>query len=225
MTFGVVTSSTNPGPAVSTPSTETQTPKSSDGFQMGQSTGDKIGFYGTGPIVQQASTVDLTAQLVALGLVPAGTAIQSVGGNIPVVNATASTLTVTAALHAGRVVTLNRAAGIAVTLPAGTGTGNDYIFVIGTTVTSNSITLTTDVTGASSDAFQGIALTNDTGTLTGWPATAGAGGSDVITLNGTTTGGFVGDRLSIKDIGAGIWQINSILTKSTGTAATPFSHT
>jgi hypothetical protein len=42
-----------------------------------------------------------------------------------VVNATAATLTVTAALHANKTITLNRAGGIAVTLPDATGTGND----------------------------------------------------------------------------------------------------
>ena len=39
------------------------------------------------------------------------------------INVTATTLAVTGAAHGGRVVTLNRAAGIAVTMPAATGTG------------------------------------------------------------------------------------------------------
>jgi hypothetical protein len=44
--------------------------------------------------------------------------------------ATASTLTVTEASHAGHTITLDRAAGIAVTLPAATGTGNKYTFML-----------------------------------------------------------------------------------------------
>src|SRR5688572_20292539 len=51
------------------------------------------------------------------------------------VNATAATLTATSALHNNKVVTLNRAAGIAVTLPAATGSGDKYRFIVGTTFT------------------------------------------------------------------------------------------
>ena len=193
------------------------------GTVLGQSTTDLIGFYGINPgVAQQASTVDLVTQLTNIGLVPSGTVLQTAGG---VVNVTASTLAVTAAAHAGRLVVLSRAASQAVTLPAATGTGNIYKFAIGITVTTPSTTITTGVTGASSDAFQGYALTEDSGTMTGWVATGGAGGSDVITLNGSTTGGFVGDLIEIQDIAAGTWQLNKIVTKSTGTAATPFSHT
>lgn len=191
------------------------------GVTLGQSATDPISFYNAPPVAQQAATVDLITQLVNTGLVLSGTALQS----SPVVTVTAATLAVTAAAHAGRLIRLNLAASQAVTLPAATGTGFIYKFSIGITVTTPSTTITTGVTGASSDAFQGIALTEDGGTCTGWLATAGAGGSDVITLNGTTTGGFIGDYIEIQDIAAGTWQINKFVTKSTGTAATPFSHT
>src|SRR5688572_1074508 len=52
-----------------------------------------------------------------------------------VVDATAATLALTEASHEGKVVTLNRAAGIAVTLPAATGSGGKYKLVVGTTFT------------------------------------------------------------------------------------------
>lgn len=194
---------------------------SPDGASLGQSTADLISFYGATPVAQQASTVDLITQLVTLGLIASGTAIEETGAPV---NVTAATLAVTPAAHAGRVVTLNRAAGVAVTLPAATGTGNKYTFQLGTTVTSNSTTVTTGVTGASSDAFQGVALTEDAGTMTGWPATGTVGGSDVITLNGSTTGGFIGDLIELTDVATGFWSLKAV-TKSTGTAATPFSHT
>ena len=196
------------------------TTDSPDGTSFGQGTNDLIGFYGATPVAQQASTVDLITQLVTLGLIPSGTAIEETGTPV---NVTASTLTVTPAAHAGRVVTLNRAAGIAVTLPAATATGNKYTFQIGTTVTSNTTTITTGVTGASSDAYQGVALTEDSGTMTGWPATGTAGGSDVFTMNGSTQGGFIGDLIELTDVATGFWSIKAV-TKSTGTAATPFSH-
>lgn len=213
----------NPGPATTSTSNLTQTPSSSGGYQTGQSVTDLIGFYGQAPIAQQASSVDAVAQLIALGLLPAGSSVFGSPG--APVNSTAATLAITAALHANRVVTLNKASGQAVTLPAATGTGNKYMFSVGTTITSVGTTITAGVTGASSDAFQGIALTEDGATVTGYLAVAGAGGSDVITLNGSTTGGFAGDYIEMIDAGAGVWQITNFVTKSTGTAATPFSHT
>lgn len=224
MAFPNTDITTGNSPATTNSTTTTYSPKTSGGSIMGQSTTDLIGFYGVTAVAQQASSVDLVTQLVALGLVASGTVVQG-PGSAGIVNQTTATLTVTPALHAGRVITLNRAAGVAVTLPPATGTGNTYQFVVGTTITSVGATITTGVVGASSDAFQGVALTEDGGTLTGWLAVAGAGGSDVITLNGSTTGGFVGDFIEMQDIGAGVWQVKRFLTKSTGTAATPFSHT
>ena len=73
--------------------------------------------------------------------------------NAEIVNVTSSTLAVTKALHNGRTITLNRAAGIAVTLPASLGDGSVYRFVIGTTITSNSTTIKVANT---SDAYQGL---------------------------------------------------------------------
>lgn len=193
---------------------------SPDGTRLGQTTADLISFYGATPIAQQANTVDLTTQLVNVGLIPSGTSLQGAP-----INVTAATLTVTQAAHANRVVTLSRAAGIALTLPAATGTGNKYTFEVLTTVTSNTTTITTGVTGASSDAYAGNAIqTGSAGATTSFPATPGSGGSDVITLNGTTTGGFAGDIIELTDTGAGNWMLR-MTTRITGTAATPFSHT
>ena len=47
-----------------------------------------------------------------------------------VVNVTDATVTLSQATHANRVVTLNRAAGVTVTLPAATGTGDVYTIAI-----------------------------------------------------------------------------------------------
>ena len=138
----------------------------------------------------------------------------------PLVNCTASTLTVTRAEHARKVVTLNRAAGIAVTLPAATGTGEKYEFIIGTAVTSNSTTI--KVTDAS-HTMQGVAFMAADGgsTLNAWEAGATA---DTITFDGSTTGGLVGDRVVLTDIASNLWQVN-VFGASTGTEATPFSAT
>ena len=54
-----------------------------------------------------------------------------------VVDVTGATVAITAATHGSRVVTLNRAACVTATLPAATGSGEIYRFIIGTTATSN----------------------------------------------------------------------------------------
>lgn len=136
-----------------------------------------------------------------------------------IVNATAATLAITEGEHEGRTMTLNRAAGIAVTLPAATGSGARYRFIIGTTVTSNSTTV--KVVG--NDTMVGFAHlaqdAADTSVLFG-----ASGTDDTITLNGTTTGGTKGDLIELQDVAADLWHVNMVAT-ATGTEATPFSAT
>ena len=138
-----------------------------------------------------------------------------------IVNVTASTLTVTEALHDNKIVTLNRAAGITTTLPAATGSGAKFRFLIGTTVTSNTTVI--KVANAS-DAFQGFSqiVSDDTAAVKGFIATAGT--DDTITLNGTTTGGYVGDIIEVQDVATNRFQVQ-VTGKATGTEATPFSAT
>ena len=74
-----------------------------------------------------------------MGLTTFSGPVRSTAGFIggAVVDVTDSTVSLTQTDHSSRVVTLNRAAGVTVTLPAATGTGDKYIVVIGTTATSN----------------------------------------------------------------------------------------
>ncbi len=194
--------------ATGTPTGNTGYP---EGFSVGQATTDKIGFYGTAPLAQQASTVGLVTQLANLGLVASGTVNQ--GGGAPV-NVTAAGA-LSAAVNAGRVTTVNSAAGIALTLPAATGTGNIYRVYIGTTVTS----IGTTITAAGSDKLWGNA--NQAGSAGAATIFYTAGGS-IVTLNGTTKGGIKGDLLTFIDVGSALWSV-SIESSITGTAATPFS--
>ena len=140
--------------------------------------------------------------------------------NSGLVDCTASTLTITNATHAGRIVTLNRAAGIAVTLPIATGTGARFQFFIGTAITSNTTTIKVpDANGTmAGDAF----MFQDGGdTMVGFEAGATA---DTVTLNGSTTGGLKGDFIELFDVGANQWYVRCTLS-GTGTEATPFSAT
>lgn len=136
------------------------------------------------------------------------------------INLTAATYTLSKEAHSGTVLTVNRAAGTALTLPASSGDGSTFEIVIGTTITSN--TSTVKVANAT-DVMTGTALVGqdaaDTAVLFETAAT-----SDTITLNGSTTGGIKGDRIVLKDVTAGLWFV-SVISSATGTEATPFSAT
>lgn len=113
---------------------------------------------------------------------------------------------------------LNLATGSTLTLPAATGTGGAIDIVVSTTVTSNSDKI---LAASSSDSFQGNIITEDAGTCTGWNA-ALSSTFHSLQLNGTTTSGFQGDLFTFRDIATNVWQVTGS-SKSTGTAATPFS--
>lgn len=134
-----------------------------------------------------------------------------------VVNVTAATLTVTEAEHDGKVITLNRAAGVAVTLPAATGSGMKLLFIVGTTVTSNAITIA--VTG--DDTMTGLATLGQDGGDTAVVFETAAD-SDTISFDGSTTGGVKGASVELIDIAADLWWVR-VRSGATGTEATPFS--
>jgi hypothetical protein len=151
------------------------------------------------------------------------------GGEVAApVNCTAATLTVTAETHSNRVITLNRAAGIAVTLPAATGSGAEFTFVVGTTFTANA----TIKVASATDYMRGkvYTLSDGAAAVLGY-ATSNSGTvateSDTITLYtaaSNTTGGIVGDTIVLRDTGAAVWSVLGH-TQSGGTEATPFSAT
>jgi len=161
--------------------------------------------------------IDLsTGDLVGKDGVPV---VRSPDNNIT--NVTASTLTVTRDLHDGKTITLNRAAGIAVTLPAATGTGAIYTFFVGTTVTSNTTTIkVADAT----DTMSGIVLVNGDTAANAAEAFGTAATDDTITLNGSTTGGLKGDWFILQDVASDLYSVRGAIS-ATGTEATPFSAT
>lgn len=138
----------------------------------------------------------------------------------PPVAVTGATLTCNRDVHGGRVTAINAAAGCAVTLPNATGTGSEYRFFIGTTITSNSTTIKVN---NATDVMSGRAfvISDNSAAVLGY---ATAATDDTITLNGTTLGGYAGDMIEIIDAYPGIFQVK-VLTKATGTEATPFSAT
>lgn len=132
----------------------------------------------------------------------------------------AAALTVTLANHDGKTILLDTATGIAVTLPAMTGSGARYRFVVTATASGGSYV----ITATAAHLFGGVFLNTDTaaGTLFTAVAAANAGGSTTITLDGTTRGGRKGDWIEIEDVASGIGIVRGSLNAS-GTEATPFS--
>lgn len=136
-----------------------------------------------------------------------------------VVNCTASSLAVTELTHDGKVITLNRAAGIAVTLPAATGSGARFKIVVGTTFTGAA---TIKVTG--NDIMKGTAILFADGGDTS-VAFATAADSDTITFAAdTSTGGIAGAYVDLIDIATDTWFV-AMVSDAAGTEATPFSAT
>lgn len=137
--------------------------------------------------------------------------------NQPLVTSTASSLTLDPTTHGGAIVVLNPAAGVAVTLPAATGTEDVYRILIGTTVGASS---TIKVAGTS-DTYVGWVSSATTTAGAGLHEAAG-GTDDTITMNGTTTGGIVGSYLEFTDYASGKWLVKALLVGS-GSLATTLS--
>ena len=156
-------------------------------------------------------------------LVNEGVLLGDMNGSVlstPPVSVTGATLTCTKDVHAGRTTVISAVAGCAVTLPAATGTGSVYRFVIGATITSNSTTIKVANT---TDVMSGRAFVISDGAAAVLGYATGAT-SDTITLNGTTLGGLIGDHIEIIDAIAGTFAVR-VFTAATGTEATPFSAT
>lgn len=161
------------------------------------------------------------------GLKVAGVAIAATAAEI---NSTCDTSTrlvslagstsISVATHQNKLLMLNGSgSAYTQTLPAATGTGAIFEFVVGAVNTSNHIIA---VTG--DDTFFGQIITCSTSDSPDlaqpWAA---ASGNNTITLNGTTTGGqAVGDIIKIVDIAADKWLVIGF-TRSSGAEATPFS--
>lgn len=136
---------------------------------------------------------------------------------------TLSTATsITQAAHAGRTCRLTgTGSSLAQTLPAATGSGAMYRFVVGAVNTSNHIIKVANA----SDVMRGQVdiLDNDSNALTAYAATTT---DDTITLNGTTTGGQIGDFIECQDIATNTWAVTGKLLCPAGSnVADPFSAT
>lgn len=136
------------------------------------------------------------------------------------VPAATTTLTLTAAAHANRTILVASTGGLAVTPPAATGTGNKYKFVCTAAISGGSFTVDAKA-GNASDVYSGWMQSYKATTFTPYPT---ASNSNLITFNGTTTGGAAaGDWFEIQDVKTNLWQVVGYTIQS-GTVATMFSN-
>jgi hypothetical protein len=138
----------------------------------------------------------------------------------PIVTLTA-TGSITAATHAGKTLLMGEVGGDAAatfTLPAATGSGAEYRFIVSVVNTSNYVI---QVANANDTIDGSVTLHQDSAATVASFNTVAA--SDTITLDGTTTGGVsIGDELTLVDMATNQYMVKGILTAS-GTEATPFS--
>jgi len=128
---------------------------------------------------------------------------------------------ITAAAHSGRKLYMGEVGGNAAatfTLPAATGSGATYHFIVSVVNTSNYVI---QVANADDTIDGSVILHQDSASSVVSFNTAAT--SDTITLNGTTKGGVsIGDELTLIDAAADQYIVKGVLTAS-GTEATPFS--
>ena len=128
---------------------------------------------------------------------------------------------ITAAAHSGRKLYMGEVGGNAAatfTLPAATGSGATYNFIVSVVNTSNYVIQVAN----GDDTIDGsVILHQDSANTVVSFNTVAA--SDTITLNGTTKGGVsIGDELTLIDAATDQYIVKGVLTAS-GTEATPFS--
>lgn len=140
--------------------------------------------------------------------------------NSPTPIAAGSTLAVTAAMS-NSVIKLDTAAGSVATLPAATGSGNRFRFVVTTTASSNAHKI---LAASSSDFLNGNAVGHvSAGTTLAFSAAAATAHSIQMPFAGTQpSGGFIGDWFEFIDVAANLWAVSGMYQSGT-TSTTPFS--
>jgi hypothetical protein len=133
----------------------------------------------------------------------------------------AVTTPITELAHDMKLIVMGGAGGARTfTLPAATGSGVRFRFIVGAVNTSGH--LIKSVAGA--DVMGGTIFTRSDDAAAVLAYKAGST-DDTITLNGTTTGGVsIGDWVELCDIATNRWAVTG-LTTSSGSEATPFSDT
>jgi UDP-N-acetylglucosamine transferase subunit ALG13 len=172
-------------------------------------------------IQSDTTDADISISSQGTGAVAISSQLTLTGSFLPAIHTFVATDAITVTEHAGRTLLLGEVGGNAactLTLPAATGSGAVYKFIVSVTNTSN---YKIQVVG--DDTIDGIMmyLDEDGTNVSAFPTVAA---SDTITLNGGTTGGIVGDYLELIDIAADQYHVRGVMRVAAGAnPATPFT--
>ena len=176
-------------------------------------------------LVDTSTAQTLTSKTLTSPTITTGTLTNpTISGRTPI-SITGATATL-GATHVGRPILLDRAAGIAVTLPAATGSGDTYELFVKTTFTGAA----SIAVPANTDYMIGVAqmgIDGGTSVPHQYP-TANTGTvsteTDTINLFGTANsqGGIKGATVLLTDLATAVWSVLYI-SDAAGTEASPFS--
>lgn len=144
----------------------------------------------------------------------------TITGNMTPVAPLAAGASVTLTTASATTVLLNTAAGSVVTLPAATGSGKVFRFVVTTTTTSGAHKI---LAASSSDFLNGIAIGFTGSTAKVFASAAATNHSIQMPFAGTQpSGGFIGDWFEFVDVATNLWNVEAHYQAGT-TPTTPFS--
>jgi hypothetical protein len=173
-------------------------------------------------IQSDTTDADINISSQGTGVVGISSQLTLTGSFLPAIHTFVATDAVTIAEHAGRTLLLGEVGGnaaVTLTLPDATGSGATYKFIVSVTNTSNYVIAVPDANNTIDGVM--LYLDEDGTAVTAFPTVAA---SDTITLNGTTTGGVLGDYLEIVDIAADQYHVRGVMRVPAGSnPVTPFS--
>ena len=188
------------------------------GGELAQTAFDALNLDVMNEVTASAAELNLTD-----GLLATTAELNNVAdGSNRILEVAAASLTLTEASHSGRIMMLNRAAGIAITLPVA-APGLHFRFIIKTTFTGAATIKS--VSGADIMIGHAIMGNNTDNTTVRWPAVA-SDTYDTIDMLGTanSTGGMAGQTIEIIGLEGNLWHV-AIVGDAAGTEATPFANT
>lgn len=130
------------------------------------------------------------------------------------VTAAGGTETLTSA-DCGQTILLDTAAGSVVTLPAATGSGCTFKFLVSVTNTSNDHSI---VCVGNDEMVGGLLSMGTTADQVDAFTAADAGDVDAIQMNGSTEGGLLGTYIIVQDISADNWGLSGVVVSTDASA-------
>lgn len=184
------------------------------------STSNTLLIGGGATAVISATGINGTPAVTIPGSLTVTGSLTTSGGSLTAPLPAGATLALTAS-NSGAVIRLDTAAGSVVTLPAATGSGVKYRFVVTTTASSNAHKI---LPASVSDFMQGNAVGHvAAGTTLSFQANPAASHSIQMPFTGTQpSGGFAGDWFEVQDVLANMWTVSGSYQSGT-TSTTPFS--